>query len=434
MLIFLLSACSDAPPSVVLDPEMSTIAHVWATSPTPSRAWVEYGADETYGSVSPVSSVGFIHDIALVGLHPAQTWHYRVVTDMAGELVASEDATFDTGPLPEWIPPFEITGGPVAEHTIFTWWSVVDMQSVVLIVDPAGEIVWYQRPEQLAQGVRLSADGEALLYLDIGIGQDPDAALVRAPLDGSTPTRTPTPYAHHDFVERPDGSIGFLSAEVRDVDGVEVLGDLLHVLEDGAITEVWNAFDSLPMVENGGFGQRPIDWTHANGLAWSSGDATWQISLYWDRTVLAVDGQGTRQWSFGGPESDWRLSPESFHGPQHSPRWEGDDLLLFDNAYEEDRPRLSQYTFDHDTRRATLTWSWQPPEAMAVRLMGDLDRLEDGSTISAWAEVEQLRWLGPDGSEQMRLQFDDDGMVGKLDHTPTLWDRDAEFPWITLPH
>lgn len=431
--LLLLAACTELTTSVTIDSEMSTLARVSASSPTPSRAWVEYGEDTGYGKITPMSAVGTLHEIPIVGLKPDTTWHYRVIYSLAGELVASEDATFDTGPLPTWIPAHEVTGGPVDDYTVLSWWSVNDMDGVAMIADPDGEIVWYQRANQLAQSVRLSTDGTALVYLDVGIGRDALAELVRAPLDGSPSTRVSVPFAHHDFIERSDGSFGYLSSELRQVDGVDVLGDSVWTWSAGQSTEVWNAFESLEIVENAGFGQRPIDWTHANGLAWRDADRTWVVSLYWDQKLLSFDEQGAQRWTFGGTGSDWRLTEDAFAGPQHSPRWRSNDLTIFDNANDRECSRLAQYTFDPNVGRAALVWSWEPEDALSVRLMGDVQRLNDGSAVSAWAEAEQVRWIRADNTEWMRITFDGDGLVGKVDHTRSLWGPDAELPWITLP-
>jgi hypothetical protein len=91
--------------------------------------------------------------------------------------------------------------------------------SGLAIIDREGNYVWsYGSPdpkEQIAR-VRPSRDGKSLLWNYADVDKVDDIAhIVRMSLDGSERTETRTLSGHHDFVELPDGKMGFLSYEFR---------------------------------------------------------------------------------------------------------------------------------------------------------------------------------------------------------------------------
>lgn len=81
----------------VAEVETSRVLITWQTNEA-SDAQVEYGLNETYGSLSPLTSdLRILHTVALTDLSPGTTYHYRVKSrDAAGNLAVSRDSTFRT--------------------------------------------------------------------------------------------------------------------------------------------------------------------------------------------------------------------------------------------------------------------------------------------------------------------------------------------------
>lgn len=433
-----LLGCASQAPEVVQaradDVVASVIRVSWETEEA-LEGWVEYGTTEAYGEVTPVQPAATEQEVAILGLPADTRVHYRVVVRNGERVDRSEDFTVLTEPIPSELPPFEVEGTLPAEspgYTLFSWWSVVTGDSAVAIADAQGRIVWAWVPDQgLAQAARLSPTGDGVYVLCAEIGQDPDAYIAYLPLAGGELTTFSTPYAHHDFQVMGDGTLAWLAHEERDIDGARMLGDrLLERAPDGTETEVWNAFDDdWPMVENGGWAQDPIDWTHANGMTYIPELDAWAVSLYYDYTVIALArATGDVLWQFGGPESDFTTGEDSLpFGPQHAPYWRDGNLALFDNRYDASSSRLVEYHLDLSAWTAVRTWEYVPAEPMSVRLMGAMQRLPSG-VASAWGELEEIRDTDNAGALQRRLYTDALGLVGRVDRFPLLYPADAPFP------
>jgi hypothetical protein len=78
----------------------------WVTNQL-ADSQVEYGLDASYGAVSPLDPAMVLgHSITVAGLEPGATYHYRVRSeDEFGEIVFSDDHTFDAG-----FDPLEMSG------------------------------------------------------------------------------------------------------------------------------------------------------------------------------------------------------------------------------------------------------------------------------------------------------------------------------------
>jgi hypothetical protein len=411
-----------------LDPTIDTVVTVTWTTDLPATGRVEYGLDSGYGASSPLvpDSAGTTSHATLLGLPVDATVHYRVVGDLDGRSVVSDDYTITTGALPEQLPPLDVDPGAddtlAGDYTLFPWWSITRDRSAVYLVDRAGAVVWYWEPDWgFVEAAEMSPDNTAVVVLLCGVGGDPEARFGTIPLDGTAPIYTPAPFAHHDFVQTPLG-IAYLATDVRNLDGRDTIGDKIMVIQpDGTSDEVWNAWLSLPMTDNLGMLQDPADWTHANGLGWDPTDNTFVVSLFWYEEVLKIDpATGGTAWSLGGPDDDFTFVDDAGFGPQHAPEIVDGELLLFDNAAASTSSRLVRYRVDVGARTATPTWSWQAPEGTVTRLQGDVDLLPDGGSISAWGELEQVLTVDAAGTIVRRLSLDGDGLIGQVERVDDL--------------
>jgi PGF-pre-PGF domain-containing protein len=85
----------------------TTSARITWTTNEPSTSQVEYGTTTAYGTLTPLDpTLVTSHSVALTGLSPGTTYHFRVISiDAAGNKAYSSDFTFTTKTLPPPPPP-----------------------------------------------------------------------------------------------------------------------------------------------------------------------------------------------------------------------------------------------------------------------------------------------------------------------------------------
>ncbi|MBI3804989.1 MAG: fibronectin type III domain-containing protein [Nitrospirae bacterium] len=98
----------------------------WTTN-EPATTQVEYGTTTAYGTLSTLNTtLAASHSVALTGLSPSTTYHYRLLSrDAAGNLATSGDNSFTTAAPPDTTPPV-ISGmgaGSVTVNSAVIGWS-----------------------------------------------------------------------------------------------------------------------------------------------------------------------------------------------------------------------------------------------------------------------------------------------------------------------
>jgi subtilisin family serine protease/phosphodiesterase/alkaline phosphatase D-like protein len=119
------------PPQIVEGPNVlgipsDTSATIYWETDEVSDSVVDYGVDQSYGSIESDGTNVIEHYITLTDLVPSQEYHYRVQsTDPSGNTKQSSDNTFQTASGPDTTPP-EITKLPEAieiteNSAVITW-------------------------------------------------------------------------------------------------------------------------------------------------------------------------------------------------------------------------------------------------------------------------------------------------------------------------
>ncbi|MCK4718419.1 MAG: pre-peptidase C-terminal domain-containing protein [Thermoplasmata archaeon] len=129
------------------DTEPPSIGAISATSITPygatitwttdeaSSSMVEYGTTTAYGSVASGSSGVTSHSVALTGLSPGTTYHYRVKSmDAATNTATSSDKTFATENVGDTTPPVlsSISASSITTNTATIGWTTDEASSSVV--------------------------------------------------------------------------------------------------------------------------------------------------------------------------------------------------------------------------------------------------------------------------------------------------------------
>jgi hypothetical protein len=186
-------------------------------------AWVQFGEPESELTGRTASFPASNGSIPVRGLPSGKEVELEVVVDDGGKELHSKSIVQTIAPPDSQVPPLAINvwepelacdpGG----HVLFGFLGADT--SGIAIIDRDGNYVWSYGspdPQQQIARVRPGRDGQSLLwnYADVDKVED-IAHIVRTSFDGSERTETRTLSGHHDFVELPDGKLGFLSYEFR---------------------------------------------------------------------------------------------------------------------------------------------------------------------------------------------------------------------------
>lgn len=357
------------------------------------------------------------HDqVPIFGLQPGAS-HSIVVTarDAEGRQRTSPvPLVHDAPPLPAGMPPLRFAGSdPSRMQAGNTLVHVGDWQNglygdKLLMLDPAGEILWWLEPSLFpAQtppasflptvldngNLLLFADRRGLVEVDL-VGNVVAAfwADSTAPAPGTGfYTTVPVDSFHHDGVLLPAATgarYAVLGTETRmyadyptsEVDptqtetSAEVVGDtIVELRADGSVLQEFRLLDMLDPYRmcydtlNGywdDFYLRTVrDWSHANGLVYDAADDAYLVSLRHQEAVIKIRRQtGQVEWILG-PHERWEplyqgllLAPMpglewQYH--QHAPQLLPDgSFLVFDNGNNRAVPPTPGLLFPDSYSRA----------------------------------------------------------------------------------
>lgn len=407
-MLFLIG-CADVPPevtAVVEEAEVGTLVVVEWDS-----------AEEVLGTVSAGAAnrtpgvVATHHRHTLWGLPPDAL--VTLTVEEAGVAVA--DVSVRTNAMPGDIPDVTLELGAWEGFVVIPYVAVDGERTGALVVDGEGRTVAWSAASK-PHTTSASWDGTAIWYNVVNVPSE----LWRVPLDGGAVQVLEVPDAHHEFVlleesVLPGGGVAYLRTVEQLVEGENVFGDQLVFRGlDGSERVVWDAFETEIVERHEGWDSLPggADWTHANGIARDDARGTWLISLYWLGTVLEVDeasGQVVRRL-----EGATAIDP---FGPQHAPEATEGGLLLFDNQLLDGHSRV--VSLDWEGR---VLWEWSPEPAVTTLVLGDIDRLPDGRTLTAWGTDRAVIGLDSAGEEAFRVRMEERFVVGQPESRASLYE------------
>lgn len=418
--------------SIKIDPNpRSTLsALVKAETNIPAQVFVQYGLDQSYSSVTGISSLDTSHVITVVNMKHSSEYHMRAVAMTGdGQLVTSDDDVFATGSLPGGIPDFLITVDQAAlvqpGVTLFGFAFCEDEPDVVrpayVGVDRSGEVVWYYddpdfSPCFAGRDVKQLQDGNFLIQTNSGfrvitIGGETVVDINAADVWLEA--------FHHDTIQLPDGRFLALATEYREEavpwsDQPEMVkGDQIVELDrDGQIYWVWSTFDHLDtsrypidpsaMDDSGD----DIDWTHSNALVYLKDEDAILLSMRNQEWIIKIDhATGDILWRLGN-EGDFELVnydaglKQTWFSTQHAPEpHQGGNIFIYDNGAmrqeystdsgesggESEDPDAQRYSrgvlYKVDANKHQVTQTWQFVTDYFTNVLGDADKLENGNVL-----------------------------------------------------
>ena len=391
-LLLLLGGCAPeaavADPSARLHDEIPSLVVVSWDQLAPGQAWVEYSIDADVWLRSPMRTVDAgPQEQILLGIPYDTPAQWRVVSDTGAGAVPTDEEEIVTGPLPEGTPRAEVLESDPSRWDstgAYLYTAIFSRDHVMsrLIVDRAGRVVWVQQnPEAVASySVRVSLDGQALLYDWIDYFGDTGEKVYRIRIDGTVEDVVEVPGHHHAFVELDDGSLVW----GRYPSGGS--GERLEKRSPGwEVETIWES---------------PAGWT-SNALFWDAERDVFLYSFYNNMTVIEVDhttGSTLRSW---GQASDWQFVPSSAQFEwQHGVSITAAGTLLVSTHASPDSSEgvVREYEIDDEAQALVQVWSVGEGEGISAPTYGEAHRLPGGNTLQNYGSNVRVREFTPDGA------------------------------------
>ena len=270
-----------------------------------------------------------------------------------------------------------------------------------------GNVVWYYDPVANAFASfapSLVPGGTVLLLGGVQTAQGGASTLREVDLAGDTLRETNVGAVNaelaalgqhsitdfnHDAQRLPNGDTAVLATTPRTITirGKPVLynGDMVLVLDQNfQVAWTWDPFNFLNVHRLPTLGENPLNWTHANSIAWSPEDGNLIVSLRSQDWVIKINyangtGDGHILWRLG-QGGNFRINstdPSPWFSHQHDVRYINDSTLCYSTTgtavTERTRGRIAADRNSSSTRRrewrrwsSMPTWAAMPP-SRAVR-------------------------------------------------------------------
>jgi hypothetical protein len=407
-----LSACSKdrAEPEACaeVDIHIPTVAHVNLVLDEPAWARVHVldESGETASSTAWTEASSLEPQVHVMGLLHGTTAHLQPEIrweDSSTELLETLD--LDVPQLPVGFP--QITAESFGEHDdgLVLTHTLSTEQSMVLIVDRAGNPVWYTKPgiSDRILSVSRSLDGHSLWFAQHPTNYTDTLGLVHhIALDGSFYDVLEVERVHSGVAELPEGGFGYLRKLDEEFEDGVLLWDEIWEQDaagvDRQIFSIRDHFEPEPLCTHWEMvdvesdePERFFDWTHANSLVLSEDQSAWYLMVRHFDALLKIDrASGELLWTLSGPYSDFESDNEAatLSHPHFSQLIDG-GLLVFDNGTHREPPssRLVEIFFDEETMTVQSGEEVRAPGGQNIPELGDAIRNPAGNLMGSWTSL-----------------------------------------------
>ncbi len=286
-----------------------------------------------------------------------------------------------------------------------------DGQDGVMIVDDAGELVWFRRVEKVGERAMdfkvQSYQGQPVLTwaegkVVAGWGLD-EYTMLDTSYREITRVRAGNGYTgdHHEFFITSRDTALFTIYNRRRVDlsasgGVEdrevVEGMIQEVdIESGEVLFEWHSLDHIAVEESVADPSDdfpyPFDYFHINSIQVEP-DGNLLVSARRTSAVYKIDRQtGEVIWRLGGERSDFEMGEGTLTQYQHHARRQDDGTIsIFDNGgvktYEQSRTIVLRV--DEDAMTITLVRQYTHPDGILAATQGSMQALPNANVFVGW--------------------------------------------------
>ncbi len=337
--------------------------------------------------------------------------------------------------------------GRIAAGDLFIAPSSGPGQRGTMIVDAAGELVWFHPTvPQTAMNFRPATyrkkpvltwwEGKATQGLGTGthvIVDDSYRLVARVPAGRGRQSDL------HEFLITPEDTALLTSHEVRTMDlrpvggppaGPAIGGIVQEVaLPSGRVLFEWRSLDHVTLDESHvRWEGHPVDYFHVNSIGITA-DGNLLVSARNTWAVYKISRRsGEVQWRLGGRRSDFHMGPGTVFAWQHDAREHGENrFTIFDDGampQVEPQSRALLIELDHAHRSARLVRKWvHRPNRIVTRFMGNMQQLDNGNVLVGWGSEPFVTEFGPDGDIRFEARLPEGGQNY----------RAFRFPWHAHP-
>ena len=337
--------------------------------------------------------------------------------------------------------------GATADGHLFMAPSSGAGQRGVMIVDDAGEIVWFHpTTPHTAMNFRAARyKGAPVLTWWEGRATQGLGTGTHVILDGSYRVVARVPAGHgrqsdlHEFLITPHDTALVTSYELRTVDLSVVAGPRQGLAIGGLVQELalpsgrvlfeWRSLDHVSVAEtHATYTGHPLDYFHVNSIDLTA-DGDFLVSARNTWAVYKVSRKtGKVLWRLGGKRSDFEMGPGTVFAWQHDARHLGHGRIsIFDDGAEPQvapQSRALVLQLDSANMRARLVRKYtHRPGRIVSRFMGNAQVFDNGNVLVGWGSEPYVTEFGRDGD----IRFDAKLPRGGQNY------RALRFPWAALP-
>jgi hypothetical protein len=384
--------------SAALIPDIVTVVVVsWDQGDDVDQAWLEFTFENDEWSSSPaVPRAAGAHSEVILGVPEQTEVRFKVVVELGGERIESDEHVAVTGTIPPHLPAPSLVAWDPALTSSEPWiLGTADGEPpdpyagpfTVFILDRQARVVWYweQPPGVTSMAARVSRDGTHIV-VDEGtyyMFDETESVIRRMTLDLGTFEGLVAPDLVFAYDEIDDGSFVY---ESLDADERYTLRQLFA---DGSTQELWDCLDWYPA-------EIEVIWQCAtNALVWrpETDSVTW--SFFTDDTVIEIErptGAVLRQW--GSLPGSWAFDPpEAGFNLQHYPNYTPDGTLIVSTHLFGDskQQRAFEYAVDDSSETLVELWSYGEGVDAFAEQQGEAVRLANGNTLINYGTQGHMR-------------------------------------------
>ena len=402
-----LTACARLEVTAALDETTPMLVELSWTTEAAGKGWAEFGLDpDALDMLTPVEpEATTAHRLTLMGAPALSDVYFRVVTDIDGREYEGS-GSIRTGGVPPDLPDFVVSVDKPEKQAPdpFILGTAFGGVPAVFVLDRQARWLWYERVDPDKNPIQLAFEngtGNVLFnsFL-IDHGQD-DSNITRLAFDRSVDEDMHTPYGHHAFTQLPDGSLAYLSIDVREFDvygdgtPIPVVGDAVMILppDGGDPYPFWTTWDWRDPAWHdrfeSGFYPQGGDWTHSNAVNYTAWNDTLLVSIRNFDILLELDLQtGEVLREFGGDTGYQFTEGSRRFNYQHDAAWTADHTLLLITSDEEARETTAvEYSVDDSAQTLTEIWSQGDGEGHYALVQGTARDLSNGNRLINYGSV-----------------------------------------------
>lgn len=367
----------------------------WATSlGTPSSAKIEFGLTTEYGMEAPVDVTVPDLRTLLLGMKAESTYHLRIVAQVNGDEIVSDDLILETGAAPEQLVSsveLEVFSPEQREpgYVVMSHWQG-DLAGMVFIVDQDGDLVWWY-DSQVADGIGravASADGRDLWM--VNGAPFLNGPVWRVGMDGLEKQEYSAAIASHDIVPVEGDAVAFVGLfRASEMDRAGQEKTILPPLEISTIPP-----------------------PHCNAVAYNHSLGTYVVSDHTQDVYLFPRAGATPEntvnlTSIIGPSSTWGGAQHGVHLLSNN------HLLMFANAEGGDTSTALEYNLDDGEE----VWRYEGNEY--TENFGNVQRLPGGNTLVVYSNAGVIHEVSPEQDKVMEIRAGE--FLGYASWRPSLY-------------